>query len=375
TTVGVRIGEEWSVRQNLAGQPGAALLWDDPGVEAAVIEMSRKSLLRFGHAADTYDVAALLNVQDDHIGEHGIDSLEAMAALKGQVLRRARQAVVLNAEDARCLAVRDSLSAPRQLLFSRDPGTPALRAHLAAGGEGVSVVTWKDEPTLCLLSGDAVTPLLPVSRLAAAAEPHLGNALAVAALAHAQGLSHTVIAAGLASFGAAHGDNPGRFEWLDVGQPFALLLDYAHNLDGLRSLCQRVQQLPCSGQRRVVAANVGNRQRRYLEAALPWLASTFDHFVLSASPPRVSQAPDYEGDDPLGNMLTAFANGLAAQGVMPTHLQVQRERHAAILAGLNSAGPDDLLVLLADPWETYTALRAWRGRENACAELPELVGH
>ncbi|MFC2992556.1 Mur ligase family protein [Halomonas tibetensis] len=375
TTTGVRIGEEWNVRQNLSGQPGAALLWDDPGVEAAVIEMPRKALLRFGHAADAYDVAALLNVQDDHIGEHGIVSLEAMAALKGSVLRRARKAVVLNAEDARCLAVRDQVSAPRQLLFSRDPDTPALCAHLAGGGEGVSVVNWKDEPTLCLLAGDVVTPLLPVTQLAAAAEPHLGNALAVAALAHAQGLSLKVIAAGLATFGDALGDNPGRYEWLDVGQPFSLLLDYAHNLDGLRSLCQRVQQLPCTGQRHVVAANVGNRQRRYLDAALPWLASTFDHFVLSASPPRVLQAPDYQGDDPLGNMLTAFAEGLSAQGVAPTHLQVQRERDAAILAGLNSVGPNDLLVLLTDPWETYTALRAWRGHENACDELPELVGH
>ena len=65
TTQGVWIGRELVADKNLSGQPGGQLLLDDPTVEAAVIEMPRKGLIMFGHPCDSYDVAALLNVQDD----------------------------------------------------------------------------------------------------------------------------------------------------------------------------------------------------------------------------------------------------------------------------------------------------------------------
>lgn len=88
----------------------AAFVQDDasqnPAVKVAVIEMPRKGLIRLGHPCDRYDVAALLNVQDDHIGMDGIASLLQMAELKAEVLERASQAVVINAEDTLCLGMR-----------------------------------------------------------------------------------------------------------------------------------------------------------------------------------------------------------------------------------------------------------------------------
>src|SRR5690606_2680561 len=95
TSSGVWIGRERLLDKAPVGAVSARMLLDDPGVEAVVMELPRRGLMRLGHPCDRYDVAALLNIQDDHIGADGIDSLEAMAQFKAQVLERAGQAVVI----------------------------------------------------------------------------------------------------------------------------------------------------------------------------------------------------------------------------------------------------------------------------------------
>jgi cyanophycin synthetase len=105
TTNGTWVGQELIHHENLSGLPGASMLLKDSSVEAAVLELPRKGLIKFGHPCDHYDVAALLNVQDDHIGVDGVNTLQQMAVLKAEVLKRAKQAVVVNAEDPICLGV------------------------------------------------------------------------------------------------------------------------------------------------------------------------------------------------------------------------------------------------------------------------------
>ena len=132
TTVAVRIGNQRVTTKNLSGWPGARIILEDPGVEAAVFEMPRKGLLKFGHPCDRYDVAALLNVQDDHIGADGIDTLEQMAELKAEVLERAGRAIVINADDPRCLAMRSRAGTDRHILVGGAEG-PAIDEHRRAG--------------------------------------------------------------------------------------------------------------------------------------------------------------------------------------------------------------------------------------------------
>src|SRR5690606_3050358 len=119
----------------------------------------RKALLRFGHPCDRYDVAALLNVQDDHIGVDGIDSLEAMAVLKAQVLEKARQAVVLNADDPLCLALRERLRPVRQVLVARSADNPAVAEHLQRAGRAVFVERRSGSDWIVLADGAARWPL------------------------------------------------------------------------------------------------------------------------------------------------------------------------------------------------------------------------
>ena len=135
TTQGVWVGQDRLTGDNLSGFPGGRILLNDPSVEVAVMEMPRKGLIRFGHPCDRYDVGALLNLQDDHIGVDGIHSLQAMAELKAEVLERATGAVVVNAEDPLTLAMLGRSGAPRRILVASRADVPALRQHLSANGE------------------------------------------------------------------------------------------------------------------------------------------------------------------------------------------------------------------------------------------------
>lgn len=365
TTTGVWVGRDLVSDRNLSGHPGGRMLLNDPTVEAAVIEMPRKGLIFVGHPCDRYDVAALLNVQDDHIGVDGVNSLEEMARLKAETLERASQAVVVNAEDPLCLAMLAYAGTKRHILVASLFSAPALQAHLAQGGEAVFVQRHQGAPWIVMAHGEAQILLMPLAEIPATMNGLLRfnelNALFATALAWAQGIAPEMIRQALAGFANSPEQNPGRYNFVE-GFPFQVLLDYGHNPDGIAELCAIVRALPVSGQRRLVGLTLGNRHRAHLAACAPMLAATFQHFVLGADPERVHRCPDYQGDDPVGNMLSAFTAELQRQGVPTEAITALREKPQAIGAGLAQCQPGDLLVVLAAPWLALPMLRREQGR-------------
>ena len=98
-----------------------------PTVTAAVLETARGGLIKRGMYLDRCDVAVLLNVEREQIGMDGIETLDDMTALKRKVLDAARKAVVLNADDPRCLALAPEFaSSVRIFLFSRNAVSQAF---------------------------------------------------------------------------------------------------------------------------------------------------------------------------------------------------------------------------------------------------------
>lgn len=361
TTAGVWVGSDLVTDQNLSGYPGARMLLEDPAVEAVVVEMPRKGLLKFGHPCDRYDVAALLNVQDDHIGMDGIETLDQMAALKAQVLERATQAVVLNAEDPRVMAVVQRIPpGVRRILVARDSESPALRAHLQAGGDAVLVQTQQGQDWMVLAQGVRQTPLMPLNDIPATLGGRLRfnqvNALFATALAWAQGLDVSVIRRALGAFANTARDNPGRYNMI-AGLPYQVMLDYAHNPDGVRELCAVVRQWPVDGRRLLLNLKVGSRHSAHLTAIAPDLAATFDAFVMGGNPDYVRQCPDYAAPDPMAAMLAWACQALQGAGVPPDRVMVEVDPRSALSQVLKQAQPGDLVVLLAEPCEALPALR------------------
>ena len=87
------------------------------------------------------NVSVFTNVSADHLGLHGIDTVDQLAEVKGVVPRITRTDgwAVLNGDDPRVYATRTAVRA-RPWVFSRDPESPAIRETLNAGGRATTVI-------------------------------------------------------------------------------------------------------------------------------------------------------------------------------------------------------------------------------------------
>lgn len=352
TTQGVWIGDELISNDNLSGYPGGKILLNDPTVEAAVIEMPRKGLLVFGHPCDYYDVAALINIQDDHIGVDGIKSLDQMALLKSQVIQRARYAAVINADDENCMAVAVRSHAKRKILVARSADNPHIYQHLQQGGAYVHVLHHKDEEWITLSVGKKHQLLMPLSKLACTMNGLLRfnetNALFAIALAWGQGIAFQTIHLAMASFDNSIANNPGRYNVID-GLPFKVMLDFGHNPDGIRELCHAVNKIDVVGERHLLSLKIGNRHRSHIQKLTPDLAQTFQQFVIGCDPDYVKKNNDYQGDNPVQKMLDIFRQDLLSQGVPEQSIHCVTDSQDAIKICLKFLKPGDFLLVLAEP--------------------------
>ena len=129
TTESIRIGSEDIALGDFAAFDGASVVLRDATVTAAVLETARGGLIKRGMYLDRCDVAALLNVEREQIGIDGIETLDDMAALKRKVLDAARNAVVLNADDPRCLALAPEFASSMATVDSYRQAFRDLRAR------------------------------------------------------------------------------------------------------------------------------------------------------------------------------------------------------------------------------------------------------
>jgi cyanophycin synthetase len=359
TTSMLRIGDEIVSTANLSGHPGARMILNDPGVQAGVFEMPRKGLIVFGHPCDRYDVAALLNVADDHIGQYGIDTLEQMAELKAEVLERATQAIVVNADDHLCLAMRSRAGTDRHILVARDPVNSAVVEHRARGGDAVFIDARAGMRWIVLATGADDRALMPVNEIPATLGGLLRfnetNAMFATALAWAQGVDTGVIRRALSTFTNSAEQNPGRYNVIE-GLPFRVLLDYAHNPDGVGEICAVASALPVSGRRVICSLTVGNRHPSHVVAVAPVLAETFDEIVLGCDPHRIRGCAEYAGDDPTATMLSTTRQLLLDAGAAAERITTEADPATAIRRAMGLAAPGDLVVVLAEPGEALPVI-------------------
>lgn len=372
TTQGVWIGADQVSRHNLSGLPGAQVILRDPAVEVGIFEMPRKGLIYLGHPCDRYDLGVLMNVQDDHIGLDGVADLGQMALLKAQVLERSCAVAILNADDQRCLSVRHRIAAGRQILVSQSADNPLLDEHRSAGGEAVFMCTVADERLIVAAKGKREAVLMPCQAIAASMGGLLRmnevNAMFAAAAAWAHGVDPAIIRQALETFSHSPQDNPGRYNFVQH-HPFVVLVDYAHNPNGVIELCRVVQRYRqtsrLTGGCHLVSVMIGGVHRHHIDAVAPHLTASFDSFVLTNDPDDVEASRDYASDSPAQEMLACFRDALAGQGASEsaiTCLPATRQRWRAVLQeavrlGVERVRPGEMLVILADPYVAGELLR------------------
>ncbi len=233
TTAGVFIDGEMVLEGDYSGPSGARRVLADPGVDIALLETARGGILLRGLACQSTDVSIMTNITADHLGLHGIHSVEGLAKAKSVVLRVTRPEgwAVLNADDPLVRGAASVTHAGR-FWFTRDPENPHVRADLADGGRAVLAADgWIVEAR-----GEHRERIVPIAEVPVTfggrALHMVENALAAAAALRALGLSPQQIAAGLRDFGSDPAHNPGRNDLYRVRNG-TVLVDYAHNEAGV----------------------------------------------------------------------------------------------------------------------------------------------
>jgi cyanophycin synthetase len=366
TTSGTWIGDAMVGRENLSGLPGAKLLLGDPSVEAAVLEMPRKGLAIFGQATDRYDVAALTNVQDDHLGTLGVQTLDQMALLKSRVLEQATEAIVVNADDERCLAVRHRSRCKRHILVSRNENNAALKHHLSQGGEAVFLIQSERINWICLAKGDSTLRLMTTESIPATMEGLLQfnetNAMFAVALAWAQKIELDMIVKALKSFENNEVQNPGRYNFVE-GLPFKLMLDYAHNPSGAIEVARIASSMKVDGRKRLMCMNIGNRHKHHIDQSVQALASSFDSIIISGDKERVMASADWHAEgtkeNAYSNMLAYFESNILRVGFDKNELQIEPDPSLACLRILKKSKPNDLVIILGEASDVMPVIRAY----------------
>lgn len=241
TTDGIFINGERIVTGDTTGPISARTVLGDRAVEAAVLETARGGIVRRGLGYDWSDISVLTNIDEDHIGQDGIESVEDIINIKSLVAERLRAGgtLVINADDPNCLRVleREKVKAlPRKIVyFSLDENNPVVIEHISKGG----LAYFPSGGRIVEQRGLTAQSLLEIGELPflmnGAAEFQIANVLAAAAAARAYGLSVEALSAMKTFDNAAH--NPGRNNLYRVGGGYALI-DYGHNAAAFEAVCK-----------------------------------------------------------------------------------------------------------------------------------------
>lgn len=355
-TDGVFLDDRQLAAGDFSGPMGARTVLREPRVQAAIVEAARGGILRRGLAADRADVAVVTNISADHLGSYGIDDLDGMAAVKLVVanLISPRGLVVLNADDATLVRAAARVEAPLGW-FALDADAPLLRETRASGGSTCGA----REGRLTLAYGGATHDLgaidaMPLT-IEGSAAYNIANLAGAALAAIALGIPAAVIREVFARFGASAADNPGRLIRYDVGG-LQVIVDYAHNPEGLRGVLAVAQQLASHGRLVLLLGQAGDRS----DADIAALAAVAAH----AQPGLivVKEMEGYLRGRAPGEIPAMLRHALLRHGLSAEKLLDRGSEIEAARAALAAAQPGDVVLLLVHGHLARSDVMAMIGR-------------
>jgi cyanophycin synthetase len=350
TTDGVYIDGQRTVSGDMTGPVSARMVLADPQIDIAVLETARGGLLRAGMGVNEVNVGAVLNVQADHLGLKGIETLEQLAEVKRIVIEVATDCAVLNADDPLVLKMSGYTEAKHICYVTLNPQHALVREHVRAGGRACALEAGVNGQMITLYEKGAHIPLLWTHLIPATLEGraihNVQNAMVAAAMAFSLGIKLEAIRQGLRTFDSTFFQAPGRMNVFDE-HPFKVLFDYGHNAHAVAAMADLAQRLEVAGKRIVVLAGPGDRRDEDLIAIARAVAGRFDHYICRRDDNLRDRKPD--------EVPRIQAAALEAAGVPAAAVSIIPDEQAAIAAALEMGQPGDLLLIFAD-----ALVRSWK---------------
>jgi UDP-N-acetylmuramoyl-L-alanyl-D-glutamate--2,6-diaminopimelate ligase len=329
------------------------------GDRACAMEVSSHALALHRTDAIHFELALFTNLTQDHLDFHA--DMEEYFRSKRLLFETEPGTAIVNLDDEygrqlagefECLTFsaegRDADFSARDVSFD----AVGARFIIASRSTGLKV---KSDLTFRPVGGEwRVRTRLP-------GDFNVANALGAFAVALALGVDAEVAAAGLAEAAPP----PGRFEPVDEGQPFAVLVDYAHTPDSLENVLRAARGLTRGRLISVFGAG-GDRDRGKRPRMGRAGAALSDLAVVTSDNPR--------SEDPEAIVAEVLA-GIDERG----GVEVEVDRRAAISLALSQAGPGDVVVIAGKGHEQGQEFEGGRklpfdDREVAREELRRLLG-
>jgi UDP-N-acetylmuramoyl-L-alanyl-D-glutamate--2,6-diaminopimelate ligase len=295
----------------------------EAGATEAVMEVSSHALDQERAYGIPFDVAVFTNLTRDHLDYH--KTFEQYFSAKSVLFEgcgtEPPRVSVVNLDDAYgAELIKRARAKKRELLtYGWDRGDfRATKIDMMPSGTRFDMITPEHEIPIW-------TPL--------AGKVNVYNVLAAAAAAYARGCSSHEIADGTAKLKRV----PGRFETVNVGQPFTVVVDYAHTDDALRNLTalarEFVQRAGKNGRVITVFGCGGDRDRAKRPLMGEAAGRGSDLVVLTSDNPR--------SEDPL-EIMDDVLPGLQRSGV---EYSIEPDRRKAISLAIAKARGGDIVLL------------------------------
>jgi cyanophycin synthetase len=366
STDGVYIDGQRTVQGDMTGPVSARMVLADPQIDVAVLETARGGLLRAGMGVNEVNVGGVLNVQADHLGLKGIDTLEQLAEVKRIVVEVATDCAVLNADDPLVLRMSGYTEAKNICYVTMNPQHSLVREHIRAGGRACALEAGVNGQMIALYDRGSQIPLLWTHLIPATLEGralhNVQNAMFAAAMAFSLGIKLDAIRQGLRTFDATFFQAPGRMNVFNE-HPFKVLFDYGHNAHAVAVMADLAQRLDVTGRRIVVMAGPGDRRDEDLRAIARAVAGRFDHYICRRDDNLRGRAED--------EVPRIQAQELEAQGVSGTSISIIPDEQEAIDAAMRMGRQGDLVLIFADAltrsWKQITKFDSGRAASDTAA--------
>jgi len=350
TTDGVYIDGQRTVQGDMTGPVSARMVLADPQIDIAVLETARGGLLRAGMGVNEVNVGGVLNVQADHLGLKGIDTLEQLSELKRIVVEVATDCAVLNADEPLVLKMAGHTQAKNICYVTMNPHHALVREHIRAGGRACALEAGVNGQMMTLYDRGGHIPLLWTHLIPATLEGrathNVQNAMFAAAMAFSLGIKLDAIRQGLRTFDSTFFQAPGRMNVFNE-HPFKVLFDYGHNAHAVGMMADLAQRLDVTGRRIVVLAGPGDRRDEDLVAIAQAVAGRFDLYICRRDDNLRNRASD--------EVPRIQARALRAAGIADSAIVIIPDEQEAIDAALRMGESGDLLLIFAD-----ALVRSWK---------------
>jgi UDP-N-acetylmuramoyl-L-alanyl-D-glutamate--2,6-diaminopimelate ligase len=276
------------------------------GTETVVMEVTSHALVLNRVDGIAFVASLFTNLSQDHLDFH--ETMEAYFRAKAELfvpLRSAR--AVVNLDDPHGRLLRDAAQIPTSGFSTADAEPIAYSAtHTTMSWRGISF------------------------ELPLAGAFNVSNALGAATIAELLEIDSAHIIGGLSATVV-----PGRFEPIVCGQPYGVVVDFAHTPDGLDRVLESAQATLGSKARLITVFGCGGDRDRTKRPQMGRIAATRSHLaVLTSDNPRSESAVDI-ATDVLAEM----------DVVLRARMHVELDRRAAIAVAFDAARAGDVVVI------------------------------